>query len=97
MTDDLAAIVPMDAMETEDLLAEKYVRSTLMGSLTAALKKVVDTNQSVFYAKPLTESQINNLRTTAQRHGMRISAHRVRRAGIDGHMIQSTTIGKETE
>lgn len=89
MTTDIAQIERIDPAETESLLADKYVRNTLMGTLADALKKVVGTEESVFYGRPLTESQINNLRTTMQRLDMRISVHRVRRSGVDGHLIRA--------
>jgi hypothetical protein len=97
VTDPIAPITQVAPQEAANLLNKKYVRNTLMGTLSDALRKVAGTDEAVFYGAPLKESQINNLRTTMQRQDMRISVHRVRRGNVDGHLIRAEYIHPQHE
>ena len=80
----------LDPVETESVLAGSP-RNDDLRKIADGLSSVVDSEASVFVAG-MGESNINALRTKMARRGIRVTVHKTKRNGQDGHVLMARSI-----
>jgi hypothetical protein len=84
----------LDPEATADALKGSAARNERLNDLSDALTPVLDTGGSIF-ATGLDEPTLNMLRTKLLRRNVRLSARKVHRGAVVGHVLMVTT--KEAE